>query len=366
MDAQEMVSALALRSVEGLGDRTYKLLVDTFGSASAAFGASKSALKEALGGKSKVAESIIGGGAYLDSAEALLERHRVAGGWLISYGCEGYPELLSEVYDPPGVLFGYGELQADVPAVAVVGSRRASPHSLKLTYSISRELAEAGVVVVSGLAEGIDARAHAGALDGGGKTIAVFGAGIDVVYPRSNKALAEKIKSGGGALLSEHPPGQKPDARFFPRRNRIISGMSMAVVVIEAAKKSGSLITANFALDEGREVFAAPGVAGSAWASGTNDLLRHGARIVESAEDILTGLGLGGVKNSAEEGRDFSSTLTAEARNMFHALEDAPIDIDTLATRAGFSPSKSAALLMELVILGYAAEWPGKRFTRLS
>jgi len=365
MDVKEMVNALALRSVEGLGDRTYKLLVDTLGSASAALASSKGTLLEALEGKVKVADAITSG-AEVDGAAKTIERHIRDGGWLISYGGDGYPEPLSEIYDPPGVLFGYGELPLGTPAVALVGSRRASPNSLKLTYTISRELAEAGVVVISGLAEGIDARAHAGALDGGGKTVAVFGAGIDVVYPRSNRSLAERIKNGGGALLSEHPPGQKPDARFFPRRNRIISGLSMAVVVVEAAKKSGSLITANFALDEGREVFAAPGVAGSAWASGTNDLLRHGARIVESAEDILTGLNLAGVSKPSDQGRDFSSTLTGEGRKMFHALEDAPVDIDTLAGRTGFSPSKSAALLMELVILGYAAEWPGKRFTRLS
>jgi DNA processing protein len=210
----------------------------------------------------------------------------------IHLGTAPYPRLLAEISDPPACIWTRGDpdILAGV-AVAVIGARAASQEGLTAAYEIAFDLARAGVVVISGLARGVDAAAHRGALDGGGKTIAVLGTGVDVVYPSENADLSRSITEKG-LLVTEFPPGSHPEDWHFPRRNRIISGLSRAVVVVEAREKSGSLITARLAADQGRDVMAVPGTIVGGRNRGANALIRDGAKLVESAVDILQELGL--------------------------------------------------------------------------
>ncbi|MHB2026223.1 MAG: DNA-processing protein DprA [Elusimicrobiota bacterium] len=205
----------------------------------------------------------------------------------MSIDCAEYPDLLRSIPDPPAVLYGRGQWPDRTPALAFVGSRRPSAYGRRMAYSLAREAARAGFAVVSGLALGIDAEAHAAALEAGAKTWAVLGSGLDCVYPRENKALAENIIKSGGCLLSEFPEGTPPLAMNFPRRNRIVSGLCWGVVVIEGRDRSGSLITARLALSQGREVFAVPGPADSALSQAPHILMRAGARPVICLADIL-------------------------------------------------------------------------------
>ena len=212
----------------------------------------------------------------------------------IYLGTAGYPQLLSEIADPPACLWTRGDRSAFSPmGVAVIGARAASQEGLTAAYEIAFDLARAGVVVISGLARGVDAAAHRGALDAGGKTIAVLGTGIDRIYPAENEELFNRIASSG-LLVTEFPLGSAPEDWHFPRRNRIISGLSKIVVVVEAREKSGSLITARLAADQGRDVMAVPGSVIAGRNRGANALIRDGAKLVESAVDILQELGMAG------------------------------------------------------------------------
>jgi DNA processing protein len=248
----------------------------------------------------------------------------------------------------PGVL--------DKPAVALVGSRAASPHGLAVAERLARDLAARGIVVVSGLARGVDSAAHRGALAGGGETIAVLGSGADVIYPPEHLALARDIE-GRGLVMSELVPGTPPLPIFFPLRNRIISGLSRAVVVIEAGEKSGSLITARLALDQGRDVLAVPGNVLSGRNKGAHGLLRDGAKIVEDADDILEELGM-----TDKEGRPSAG---ASGDPVLAALEPGePADLDAIAERSGLSPSRLLPRLFELELQGLVARAGGGRFVR--
>jgi DNA processing protein len=212
----------------------------------------------------------------------------------IHLGTENYPQLLREIADPPACLWTRGDRTAlSAPGVAIVGARAASQEGLTAAYEIAFDLARAGIVVISGLARGVDSAAHRGALDGGGKTIAVLGTGIDLVYPAENTELAKRVTESG-LLVTEFAPGSAPENWHFPRRNRIISGLSKVVVVVEAREKSGSLITARLAADQGRDVMAVPGSVVDGRNRGANALLKDGAKLVESAVDILQELGVDG------------------------------------------------------------------------
>jgi DNA processing protein len=280
-------------------------------------------------------------------------------------GGEGYPKLLAEIPDPPAVLYTAGEIDSsDELAVAVVGSRKASTHGLRFAARLAQDLAAAGVTVVSGLAQGIDAAAHRGALEVGGRTLAVFGAGLDVIYPGWNAPLASDVRANG-AWLSEFCLGSEPLAHHFPQRNRVISGLSLGVVVVEAAERSGSLITAETALEQGRDVFAVPGLPGSFNARGTHSLLRCGAKLVETAADILEELPARG-RSCQLQGHESATAprLPVELEGVWRALEDVPLHIDDVGVRSGLSATRVAVALMELCLLGGAEEWPGKRYTR--
>jgi DNA processing protein len=224
----------------------------------------------------------------LRAADLALDRVKACGLSVLLCGDDSYPEILREIYDPPFAVFVRGDLSlSGRPTVAVVGTRRPTGAGLAAAYELGQELAKEGAVVVSGLALGIDAAAHRGAVDAGGTAVAVFGSGVDRVYPASNRRLASEILTAGGAFVSEYLPGTEALKHHFPARNRIISGLSTAVVVVEAPEKSGSLITADFALDQGREVFVHSVGAESDYASGSAALVADGAEVITSAGDVL-------------------------------------------------------------------------------
>ncbi len=279
-----------------------------------------------------------------------------------------YPYYLKNIYDPPIILYVRGNILEEEKCIAVVGSRKATSYGLKMAETISYELARLGITVISGMARGIDTYAHKGALKAGGRTIAVLGCGPDVVYPAENKQLMADIKNTG-AVISEFKPGMQPIATNFPARNRIISGMSQGVVVIEAGERSGSLITAGFALEQGREVFAVPGNINSFSSVGTNKLIKDGAKIVTDIEDILEELRVYSLKDKwtglrREEAFDQSrfKGLDSEERKLVECLKSEPLHIDILADKSGLSVKAVNAILVMLELKGIVEQAPGKIF----
>jgi DNA processing protein len=279
-----------------------------------------------------------------------LERLAEKGMRALHPGHAEYPRLLAEISGRPSVLYIRGELtRTDETAVAIVGTRRSTPYGRQAAERIAGELAQAGVTVISGLARGIDGVAHQAALQAGGRTIAVLGSGVDVIYPGEHRLLAERIVEAG-AIVSEQPPGAKPDAQNFPARNRIVSGMSVGVVVIEAPLRSGALITASFAGDQGREVFVVPGSVFAASSEGTNGLLRDGARIVRDGLDVLEDLGIGAGQraNAVQSLFPFGE----KEQRVYVAVGREPRHIDEIAEEAGLSAGEVGAALLTLELGG--------------
>jgi DNA processing protein len=272
-----------------------------------------------------------------------------------------YPRALLELGYPPPVLFFVGRRELlNQPALAIVGSRNATAQGLDNARNFAHALADAGLTIISGLALGVDAAAHEGALLGAGSTLAVVGTGLDRVYPARHRDLAHRIADQGG-LLSEFLPGTPPREKNFPRRNRLISGLAKGVLVVEAAQKSGSLITARYAGEQGREVFAIPGSIHSPLAKGCHQLIREGAKLVETAQDILEELGMapgatGNLQSTA------SAPISESA--LLAALADDPVDIDTLVARTGILAHTVTAELTELELAGIVASLPGGRWQR--
>ncbi len=277
----------------------------------------------------------------------------------------GYPKALRATFDPPSVLYVGGELLPDdVQAVAVVGSRHASAYGLSAAEAIARDLASAGVTVVSGLAVGIDSAAHRGALAAGGRTIAVLGCGIDVAYPRRNQKLACEIAKQG-AVVSEFNPGTPPEAWRFPRRNRIVAGLSLGVVVVEAGEKSGSLITARLGLEAGRDVFAVPGEIGLARTRGTHRLLREGAKLVECGADVLEEVAPWLLPPSASgQPRSPDGEPSPEARSVLEAFDGSVVHVDRLIARSGLGAARTLEILLDLELRGAVRRHPGMLYSR--
>ena len=273
---------------------------------------------------------------------------------IVSRGRPDYQALLRELHDPPTRLYlrgGPAEL-LDLPAVAIVGARSCSPYGAQVARELARELGAAGVVVVSGLARGVDGEAHRGALAAGGLTVAVLGCGIDRDYPRAHAQLAGRIAESG-AVVSEYPPGIEPSPWRFPARNRIVAGLARATVVVEARERSGALITADFALELGRDVFAVPGEITSALSAGTNDLIRQGATPLLAADDVLEALGLERAPPRVPD------TLTAGARMLLEPLSETARTLDELGRLTGLESAALAAALTELELAGLAASADG-------
>lgn len=291
MNSAEQLAAVALQNISGIGPTYAKRLVDEAGSFGAVFGggeelAERAGIPPALGGR-----MVAGKKAAFEKAEKQLAQARQRGMTVVVPTEDRYPARLKEIPDPPMALYIYGEATPqDELAIGVVGTRKATAGGLAMAREIARELASSGITIVSGLALGIDASAHEGAKEAdGGRTIAVLGTGADVCYPPGNRSIYERLARGeDGAIVSEFPPGTKPEPFHFPIRNRVISGLSLGVVVIEAPERSGALITAHVAMEQGREVFAVPHPARSAAGAGANKLIREGAHLVERVEDILS------------------------------------------------------------------------------
>jgi len=351
---------LALRLVRGVGPVVYQGLLRAFGEPAGVFRASGHALARA-GVRPEVARALR---AFDDwaLAEAQLDRLRRAGGHLVTCLDPTYPRRLRHIHDPPPLLFVRGDLRPeDELAVAVIGSRAASPYGLRMARELAEGLARCGVTVVSGLARGTDAAAHAAALRAGGRTIAVLGSGIDVVYPSEHRALANAI-AGRGAVLSELPMGTPPDAENFPSRNRIISGSALGTVVVEAAERSGSLITASLALEQGRDVFAVPGPVGER-TRGTHRLLRDGAKVTQCAEDILEEVAPQRLRRAAAGA---PPALDATEHRLVGYLGRDPVHVDDLIARSGCAPAVVLQGLLGLELKGVVQQLPGKLFVALA
>jgi DNA processing protein len=299
-------------------------------------------------------------------ASRQLSRLNACGGSIVSYWDGKYPEALRRIYDPPTLLFTLGEFVPDDQyALAVVGTRSPSPYGTSIAGRLTAELSRRGLCVVSGLARGIDTTAHTASLAAGGRTLAVIGSGIDVVYPPENRKLAERI-SRRGVLISEYPMGTKPDAGNFPRRNRIISGLSLGTIVIETDMNGGALITAASALDQNREVFAVPGPVGARQSCGCNVLIKTGrAKLVESVEDILTELRLPARYTSGIDGgkKKEEVEVTLFEQTVLHALRAGPLHVDEISLKAGMATSDTLVYLLGLEFKGLVTQLPGKFFT---
>ncbi len=286
-----------------------------------------------------------------------------------------YPENLKNIYDPPKALYVNGALEADDKmAVALVGSRRASIYGLEACEDLAYELACRGVTVVSGMARGIDSAAHRGALKANGRTIAVMGSGHNEIYPPENKRLYEDIAKAG-AVVTEFEDDAPPLPANFPRRNRIISGLALGVVVVEAAKNSGALITANFALEQGREVFAVPGKISSHTSAGANELIKDGARLVQSVDDILEELHMAEIRPVSGENKEklddsiakktrayIYNSLTEKERKVYKAMSDDSITIDEVLEKTSLSPQEARDVLLKLELKKLIRRLPGENY----
>lgn len=353
---------LRLHLTRGLGRTGLIRLMGAFGSLEAILSAApaswcgRAAIREAV-----AADFPAAGDPRLTAALKTLEK---AGARIVPlWDEERYPALLRAIHDPPALLYVRGALPTG-EALAVVGARQASAAGRQLTLETCRELASRGIAIVSGLARGIDTAAHQGALEGQGFTVAVLGCGIDRVYPPENARLFQRILERG-TILSEYPPGTPPLAGHFPGRNRIISGLCRGVLIVEAAEGSGSLITADFALEQGREVFAVPGAVFAPTSQGVNRLLKDGARLVTEARDILEVLWPQFPSPSIRRREDsFAESLIGDALNVYRKLGNEPLHIDELARTSGLTPMEVSAILLHLELQGGVEQLPGMRYVR--
>lgn len=360
---------LTLHLVPGLGAAGFRKLLAVFGSAKEALGAGRKELQQVAGVRPESIDAIVGGPPFAE-AERELARIGQAGISLLCFGDPDYPILLANIYQPPMVLYVKGDRGLlTKPGLAVVGSRAATSYGLKIARELSGQLATKGLVIVSGLALGIDTAAHAGALAVGGGTVAVLGCGLDVTYPKGNWRLAEQIAESG-AMVSEYRLGTKPECFRFPARNRIISGLTRGVLVVEAAQRSGSLITARQAVNEGREVFAIPGRVDSVKSAGTHHLLQEGAKLVGGINDILEELGW----QAGSPGGDPAPSFQAAARDVALDQDEAlvlalldvyPTHIDSIINQARLGVATVNAVLMRLELHGLIEALPGQQYRSL-
>jgi DNA processing protein len=359
---------VALHLVPGVGRITFKRLVGYFGRPYEVMRATAGQLTRVSGIGPKIANAIVGFQTEQEVARELRAAQAV-GCQIVTWGDQGYPPLLKTIEDPPPVLYVKGDLgDPAVPAIAVVGSRRPSTYGKVVAEQLAGELAACGITVVSGLARGIDSVAHLSTMERDGRTIAVLGCGLSYMYPPENRRLAERI-SHQGAVVSEFPMRTKPDRLNFPLRNRIISGLSLGTVVVEAGERSGALITAQWALEQGRDVFAVPGNVTAPTSRGTNRLIKMGAKLVERVEDILEELpayALGGRYQRAptQEDRGLADHTPDERRLL--ALLD-PVEarhIDWIIEQAHVPTSTVSALLLKLELEGTVTQLPGKLFLK--
>ena len=345
--------------------RAARIVLKAFPEVDEVFTAGEGALA-ALGVRADVARKLAAPG-VLDEARGELEKLKQKAYSILTFEDAEYPPLLREIYDPPLVLYVSGRAEALAgPAVSVVGARRPTPYGRAVARRLAGDLASRGLVVVSGFARGIDSCAHTGALESGGRTVAVLGSGLDEIYPPENRSLAAKVRETG-AVVTELPLGALPLGFHFPLRNRIIAGLGTALVVVEASRHSGSLITAKLALEENREVMAVPGNVTSGLSEGTNWLIRSGARLVEDWEDVADGLPAPLrdeiLARRTDEG-PAPAVSGAEAAILGALPADAEVHVDALAERTDLSVSELLGTLLGLELKGLVVQNPGKNFQR--
>jgi len=358
---------LALRRLPGVGIRTQFNLIEHFGSIEAIFTASRSQLETVLVGKTEAIDTLLAGpDEKLLKSE--LEWLSEPGHHLLTWSDPDYPVLLREIPDPPLVLYIVGERRLlSARQLAIVGSRNPTPMGRENARAFARNLSGAGLVITSGMALGVDGAAHRGALEAGGKTIAVAGTGLDRVYPARHRELAHEIVKQG-ALVSEFPLGTPPLPENFPVRNRIISGLSLGTLVVEAALQSGSLITARMANEQGREIFAIPGSIHAPQSRGCHALIRQGAKLVETAQDILEELGpLAAVALQAtHENMPPGARLDSKMEALLEHIGHDPVSIDALIERSGLTADAVSSMLLEMELDGLVSNCPGGKVQRMS
>lgn len=355
----ELRAWLGLSLTEELTPATFRKLLAAFGGPEEIRAASSEALSRLATNK---VVSAIRRGPDSQKLENVLRWLDDPANTIVCLADPQYPRLLLEIADPPVILYVKGNASLlNQKAMAVVGSRNATPQGVANAAAFSRDLSDAGLTVVSGLALGIDAAAHEGSLDGASSSVAVIGTGLDIIYPARNRALAHKLATQG-AMVSEFPLGTAPVAANFPRRNRVISGLSHGCLVVEANIGSGSLITARCALEQGREVFAIPGSIHSPLSKGCHLLIKQGAKLVESSADILDELGMS--KSTTISTPDASAELP-DNRPLLGAMGFDPIDLETLCSRGDLTPENASAALLDLELDGLVTRLPGGKFQRV-
>ncbi len=366
MDVDAVKSWVTLRNVPGVGDRLFKRLVDRFEDPQRVFEAARGSprLFDDTEGINQGLVRAIASHSLPESLAHDIQRAIDKGFQIVTMADRRYPRLLRQIPDPPAYFYLAGQLPADADMVAMVGSRNATTYGLSICRRLSHQLASQGICVVSGMALGIDSAAHRGALAAKGTTVAVLGSGLNRIYPRQNRGLFKEICTSG-AVISEFELEAEPDAHHFPRRNRIISGMALGTVVVEAARRSGSLITARMAAEQNREVFAVPGSIDSFKSSGTHSLIQQGAKLVTSVDDIIEELiprlrGTAGVQNSAS----VPPSLTREEQALFERIGAYAVHVDDLVRGTRMAAGVVVSTLLQLELKGLIVQHPGKRFTR--
>jgi len=354
-DSGDLAAWIELSLVPGLGSSRYRSLLSAFGLPVNVLGATRAQLSRVV--PESLAATILERSSAAE-VEKALRWAEGRGRSVLTLADAAYPRQLLEIPDPPPLVYVAGDAALlSAPALAVVGSRNATPQGLQNARAFARALSEAGLAIVSGLALGVDSEAHRGGLEGRGATIAVLGTGIDIVYPQRNRSLADEVLARG-ALVSEFPLATGPHAGNFPRRNRLISGLARGCLVVEAALDSGSLITARLAADQGREVFAIPGSIHSPLSKGCHALLKQGAKLVESAQDVLEELGVSIRRAAPAPAGDADSGL-------LESMGFDPCDIDELCGRSGLPAEAVSAMLLKLELDGKIAGLPGGLYQRI-
>jgi len=353
----DLAAWIKLSLVPGLGGQSFRKLLRAFGLPQQVLRAGHGALTKIL--SPEIAARVLAADVDSAAVEEALRWAAADGHAVITLADSDYPQALLETADPPALLYlrGRRELLA-CPALAMVGSRNATPQGISNAQQFARAFSGAGLTIVSGLALGIDAAAHQGGLEAAGSTIAVLGTGADILYPQRNRTLGERI-AREGLIVSEFPLGTPPNGGNFPRRNRVISGLARGCLVVEAALASGSLITARLAADQGREVFAIPGSIHSPHSKGCHALIKQGAKLVESAQDVLQELNITGLAAAP------AAAMAPAAGLLAHLAYD-PCDIDTLCARSGLTAHAVSAMLLQLELDGMVASLPGGLYQRTS
>ncbi len=358
----ELATWLRLALTPGIGGETQRALLSAFGLPQHIFAASASALTRTIPARQVERLLDFDATAAIDAALSWLE---TPGNHILTLADASYPRRLLDTPDPPTILYAKGRIELlDRPALAIVGSRNATPQGEANAESFATALAETGLTIISGLALGIDAAAHRGGLRGKGSTIAVIGTGIDRVYPARNQALARAIAETG-VIVSEFPIGTPALKENFPRRNRIISGLALGCLVVEAAERSGSLITARMAGEQGRDVFAIPGSIHSPLSKGCHRLIKQGAKLVDDVRDILAELGIETDAATAPVQNTADRPVDAEAAGLLDCMGYDPCDLDTLSLRSGLTAERLYAILLKMELDGRIASLPGGRFQRI-